>query len=276
MRRKGGKPLEVDSFVDLTTYTIFTLMVVLGIPFMINLTFKGFLGLKKYGFKKLPKHFMDRKDATYALEAIGAGLFMIIGSIWYLFIDNGGNLFFWFKELKEFFHLDHTFNFNVESIVSVLVSLMILSAFLSIFLQKRYAKKVHNHYRLEYNIALKFFSSSMLFLGVIVNIFILQDVDNKLEIFLAIILFLSPSGSLFLEFIRVKIEFNDKNIYLFSPWRKNRVVRWKDIVEYQYRESMQLSIFKTKSQGNIYISTSISGLDDFFARASREQVIGLH
>ena len=51
--------------------------------------------------------------------------------------------------------------------------------------------------------------------------------------------------ALFLEFHFVRIEFDAESIYLSSPWRRRRVIRWADIVGYSYSNMNRWHILKT-------------------------------
>ncbi len=87
--------MRIDNWLDLTVFSIFTLVVVFfGVPFSIYLIKKGIEGFVKYRFSKLPKNYLiDSGLGTYSLEIIFYGLFLFIFSFWYLFFDKGGQLF---------------------------------------------------------------------------------------------------------------------------------------------------------------------------------------
>jgi len=102
--------LEINNWFDLIIYSIFTIGVLLiGIPSSIYDIKKGINAWIRFGCcTKLPTSFIISNNLeTYgvksALGIILLGLFLGISSFWYLFIDKEGNLFYWLKELKEFF-----------------------------------------------------------------------------------------------------------------------------------------------------------------------------
>jgi len=97
--------LEINNWFDLIIYSSFTLAsITIGIPMILYLWQRGIDGWIKFGCcTKLPNYFIDSGWGKTALELLFIGLFMTVGTIWYLFIDKGGHLFFWFNEVKEFF-----------------------------------------------------------------------------------------------------------------------------------------------------------------------------
>lgn len=99
--------MQINNWFDFIAYTLFTLGVVfIGIPVAIFSLKKGIEGFIKFGCGKLPNSFINHKDwGKRPSELFFVGLFMGFGSFWYLFIDNDGNLFFWFKQIKIFFNL---------------------------------------------------------------------------------------------------------------------------------------------------------------------------
>jgi len=142
------------------------------------------------------------------------------------------------------------------------------------FLATPRAKRVDGLYRLSYNLLFKIIGYISLIIFIIVSFLIVREMQKNLDILLAVVAFLglfSIFGFLFLE-SRVRIDFDDKHIYLYSPWRRNRIVKWVDIVEFKYAENLNIYIFKTQTQGNIYLSPYISGLNDFFERAGKEDI----
>ena len=64
---------------------------------------KSIEAFKTFGFKKLPKYFIDPASGTYAIELMFIGLFSGIGSFWYLFFDKIGQLWFYFQQLNKSF-----------------------------------------------------------------------------------------------------------------------------------------------------------------------------
>ena len=96
--------MEINNWFDFIIFTVFTLaMIVIGIPGSIYLIKKGVEGFIKFGFDKFPKGFIDADLGSSAFELLFIGLFMGVTSIWYLFIDKGGQLFNCLNEVKKFF-----------------------------------------------------------------------------------------------------------------------------------------------------------------------------
>ncbi len=78
-------------------------MILIGIPASIYFIKKGVEGFIKFRFDKFPKGFIDADLGSSAFELLLIGLFMGVVSIWYLFIDEGGQLFNCINEVKSFF-----------------------------------------------------------------------------------------------------------------------------------------------------------------------------
>ena len=79
-------------------------MIIISIPISIYILKKGIETWIKFGCcKKIPKYFIDLGFGKTPLELLLSSILTILGIIWYLFVDKGGNLFYWLKELKEFF-----------------------------------------------------------------------------------------------------------------------------------------------------------------------------
>jgi hypothetical protein len=81
--------------------------------------------------------------------------------------------------------------------------------------------------------------------------------------------FALPGIMLWLEFHLVRIEFDNKLIYTFSPWRTDRVILWEDIIGYAFSDLNQWHILNTSSQGKIRLSVLLSGLVTFFEALSK-------
>ncbi|ABE55722.1 hypothetical protein Sden_2442 [Shewanella denitrificans OS217] len=86
----------------MTIYFTFTLLVlVAGLPMGLINTIGGINLLRKYGFKDVPKNMLGRAYGKKPIEILFVGVFILTGSFWYLFIDNGGNLFNFWSELMK-------------------------------------------------------------------------------------------------------------------------------------------------------------------------------
>ena len=102
--------MEINNWFDLIIYSVFTIgVLIIGLPQSIFLITKGLEGWIKFGCcNRLPNNFIhsNRLEDVGAESPLGILIFalvMLVIFIWYLFIYKGGNLFFWFKEVKEFF-----------------------------------------------------------------------------------------------------------------------------------------------------------------------------
>ncbi|QPB86106.1 hypothetical protein CWC22_024225 [Pseudoalteromonas rubra] len=96
--------MEINNWFDLFIYTLFTLgIVVLVLPAGIYYIRLSYIAFARYGFGKLPKGSPASGIAGSALGILFLGVFAILVSLWYLFLDKGGNLFYFYSEVVEFF-----------------------------------------------------------------------------------------------------------------------------------------------------------------------------
>jgi hypothetical protein len=79
---------------DLLIHLIFTSsVVVIGIPVSVYLISKGTEGYVKYKYSKVPDGFLISNGlGKYSLQILFYGMFILSFSIWFLFIDRGGQL----------------------------------------------------------------------------------------------------------------------------------------------------------------------------------------
>lgn len=90
--------------------------------------------------------------------------------------------------------------------------------------------------------------------------------DNKSAILYMIILFGGLTLPLFLESFFVKIGFDDSTVYCYSPWRPSRQIKFSDMGEPHYSESMNWWVIPTKNQGKIRLQVFISGASDLLEK----------
>lgn len=83
-----------------------------------------------------------------------------------------------------------------------------------------------------------------------------------------ILFFSLISVPLVLESFLVRIAFDNKYIYCFSPWRPSRQVAISELGEPYYSDAMQWWVIPTESQGYIRVQSFISGKDELFERLS--------
>lgn len=69
--------------------------------------------------------------------------------------------------------------------------------------------------------------------------------------------------SLLLEFLYVRISFDDEAIYTSSPWRKSRRIPWGALRGYDYSDTNRWHILKTEGFGTVRLSVLLSGLQTF-------------
>ncbi len=92
--------------------------------------------------------------------------------------------------------------------------------------------------------------------------------DNN-DIKAAIALFCMPFLFLlyfYLEFFKVKIIVNDTKIIATTPWQGSREYFWSEISEITYSPSFRWFRIKSKDKKTLYISTFISGINEFFEK----------
>lgn len=97
--------MEINNLFRLVIFGLFTLAVTLiGLPVSIYLLKKGIEGFVKYKFTKLPDKFLIAPGlGNYSVEIIFYGLFLSTFSLWYLFIDKGGQLRNFINQIKPLF-----------------------------------------------------------------------------------------------------------------------------------------------------------------------------
>ena len=95
----GGNPITKGLFLkmngfDLAIFALFTFSVIfIGLPLSVYLIKKGVDGFRRYGFNKLPQGFLlEQGLGKYSIEILFYGIFLFSFSIWYLFMDKGGQL----------------------------------------------------------------------------------------------------------------------------------------------------------------------------------------
>jgi len=118
-------------------------------------------------------------------------------------------------------------------------------------------------------------------LGVVFIIFDVAGENKLISTFIVSVSILPLILLIFLEIYLGRIEFDAKGIYTYSPLRKNQNVKWEDIIDCEYHNEEDIGgigchyLLKTKLQGDIKLSTVLSGLEGFFNEFSkRNKLIG--
>ena len=99
--------MHINNWFEFFLYTIYTAGVIFVlIPMSVKLTINTIRYILKNGFvayhkTKRKRLFGDTPQQTLFIGLTGLGL-----SIWYLFIDRGGNLFMYYKEIPKFLNLN--------------------------------------------------------------------------------------------------------------------------------------------------------------------------
>jgi hypothetical protein len=68
--------------------------------------------------------------------------------------------------------------------------------------------------------------------------------------------------AVFLEFFFARVEFDEDSIYTFSPWRRHRVIPWRDVVGYSFSSVNKWHVLKTREHRSIRLSVMMCGLGD--------------
>jgi hypothetical protein len=127
---------------------------------------------------------------------------------------------------------------------------------------------------IEYGWGLKgmavFFSAVAL--GVVVLAFIVPK--DKLWVLLTALIFALPAAYLGLEAFLVRVVFSDRGIETFSPWRKNRIIAWGDVVGVSYSDAAKWHLIKTRRQGHVRLHQMMSGVPSILAELRRRGVNG--
>ena len=99
--------MKIETLFDLSLYTVFTVGVIFVlVPMGINFTVAGVKYAKLYGLGKLPEGVLDRRFGKSAIELLFIGVFALVFSLWYLFIDQGGHLVNYISEASQYLQDD--------------------------------------------------------------------------------------------------------------------------------------------------------------------------
>ncbi len=117
---------------------------------------------------------------------------------------------------------------------------------------------------LHYGISAKVFSliPVLLMIASIVGIFLLDGEDRLAMIGMTSLWFVL--GVPFaVECFKVKVYFNDKEIRCYSPWRKERIVAWDELMDTKFSHMMNWWVIKTTNHGAIRLSILLKGVTEF-------------
>ncbi|MES0489986.1 MAG: hypothetical protein ABUK01_08350 [Leptospirales bacterium] len=92
------------------------------------------------------------------------------------------------------------------------------------------------------------------------------DPEGKFPVLMMALGFGALAIPLFLEAFFVRIGFDDTTAYCSSPWRSSRQIKFSDMEEPYYSESMQWWVIPTKTQGKIRLQSFISGQSEFLEK----------
>jgi len=95
--------MEINNIVNFILYSVFTFGVILVlIPLGLNFTYGSIKHIHKHGISKFQNYAVQKIYGKYPLEMLLIGIFGLSFSIWYLFIDQGGNLYMYYTEASKY------------------------------------------------------------------------------------------------------------------------------------------------------------------------------
>lgn len=120
---------------------------------------------------------------------------------------------------------------------------------------------------LEYGLYFKIFSfvGTMVPCGLCILWFYVAE-ESKAPVLYMIIGFALLTLPLLIEALFVKISFDDSGAYCYSPWRPSRQVKFSDMEEPYFSDSLQWWVIPTKNQGKIRLQPFISGAEEFLEK----------
>jgi hypothetical protein len=256
--------LEINNWFDLSIYFTFTIAMVIAIPIGLRYFYFGTKSIVQLGWRKK------------SLKLLSLGLFFFFVGIWYLFFDKGGHIFLLYQEVKDFLFQFTSFKITFKTIMSISFSILFFSFISSIFFIKSDVKEKDGFYVLRYNFMFKIFSYFMIIIAILLFKLILEKEDGIIILSVSFIILFLSAIMVFLQFNLVKIKYDNTNIYLYTPWRKNRIIQWSSLKTYTLLESRHIYRFTTHNKDIVNIPFSLSGLGGFFERFSEENVNDFH
>ncbi|MGK0290371.1 MAG: hypothetical protein ACI86H_001829 [bacterium] len=125
---------------------------------------------------------------------------------------------------------------------------------------------------LEYGRTFKIFSFVLALIPCELSILcFFVDANDRFAILMMILLFGVLSIPLFIEAFFVKIAFDDSTVYCYSSWRSSRQIKFCDIGEPEFSESLQWWVIPTKTQGKIRIQPFISGAPELLKKLEKSK-----
>lgn len=155
---------------------------------------------------------------------------------------------------------------NTEVILKFLIPIVITLIGRAAFKESLYskAKVTPDGIILSYGTPLKIIS--FIFVGISLGIypysFFVQEKDFIAMLVMGSI-FSLLSIPLLLEVFFVNIELKKNIILTSSPWKKSRAINIDDIKNIKYSPSLQWWKISTRSDGNIFVHSYLTGADDF-------------
>ncbi|CAA6804005.1 MAG: Unknown protein [uncultured Sulfurovum sp.] len=234
---------------------------IISIPIGLRYFYLGIKSIVQLGLRKK------------SLESLFLGLFFFFVGVWYLYFDKGGHIFLLSQELRVFFVQETNFQISFKTLMSISFSVLLFAFISSIFFIKSDVQKIDGFYLLQYNFMFKIFSYFMIIVAILLfKLLFDKEVSISLLVISCIVLFI-PSIMILLQFNLVKVKYDDMNIYLYSPWHKNRVIQWSNIKSYAVLNNYHIYRIKMNNGDNINIPFSLSGLGSFFERLHQERLL---
>ncbi len=81
------------------------------------------------------------------------------------------------------------------------------------------------------------------------------------------IAFIVSTVMLAIEIFFIRFVIDGGQVTHFSPWRRTRVIRWDNIIDYKWSGLFLWHVFRTRDQGSIRLSPYLAGVNTFLRKA---------
>ena len=151
-------------------------------------------------------------------------------------------------------------------IFSFIVFSVVAGAIILGWKEKLHPDKINNRKLLRYGygsklIGIIFAIVAAMTVGAIFN----SEPSEEYIAYILFAIFFPIAIMVLLEVFFVRIEFDDENIYTYSPWRKSRIISWGDVTGHKY---LGYHVIETKNNGSIFLH-EIDGLRGFLDEVHR-------
>jgi hypothetical protein len=156
-------------------------------------------------------------------------------------------------------------------VVGAVAAAIVLSVLLST--GRSATREVGGRHVVEYARPLKVFVGVcwMFWLGVAIAALFASPKDRlpALALVAGFLLLIVP---LHLEFVRVRVEFDDDGITTRSPWRAARSIPWSAVERAWFSQAMQWYVVETKGFGRVRLHIYLSGIQSFVVECEARKI----